>query len=161
MRITCLQSGLIESPQSEMVSRHHITKYPCGKHIIQQPLKIVRSTFAIRSYFWSWLLGVVSEPSSFTLEQVSNEPCKLEQGCDRPVCVISLYTDSQCSLLRLIFAFVGHCPHRNRDYRIGSNFRKLDLIRTSFTLGELVSLVKVFRLFRFDQIVLVLRVWTQ
>jgi hypothetical protein len=27
MRSTSLQSGLIESPQSEMVSRHHITKF--------------------------------------------------------------------------------------------------------------------------------------
>jgi len=128
--------------------------------------KIVKSTFAIirnlpkdlMVNFLGWLSGVVSEPSSFTLEQVSNKPCKLQQGSDRPVCVISLYTDSQCSLLQLIFAFVGPCPHRDRDYRIGSNSPKLDLIRTSFTLRELVSLVKVFRLFRFELIVLVLRV---
>jgi hypothetical protein len=32
------------------------------------------------------------------------------------------------------------------DYGIGSNFWKFCLIRTGFTLGELVSLVKVFRL---------------
>jgi hypothetical protein len=34
------------------------------------------------------------------------------------------------------------------------------LIRTHFTLGELVSLVKVFRLFRLEWIFLVFRVWT-
>jgi hypothetical protein len=34
-----------------------------------------------------------------------------------------------------------------RDYCIGSNFWKFYLIRTRFTSGELVSLVKVFRLF--------------
>jgi hypothetical protein len=39
-----------------------------------------------------------------------------------------------------------------RDYRIWSNFWKFYLIRTSFTLGELVSLVKVFRLFRLEWI---------
>jgi hypothetical protein len=55
--------------------------------------------------------------------------------------------------------FVGPCPHRNRDYRIRFDFLKFYLIRTSFTLGELVSLVKVFRLFRLEQIVLVFRVW--
>jgi hypothetical protein len=59
----------------------------------------------------------------------------------------------------LLFVFVGPCPQRNRDYCIGSNFWKFYLIRTSFTLGALVSLVKVFRLL--EQIVLVFRVWTQ
>jgi hypothetical protein len=43
-------------------------------------------------------------------------------------------------------AFVGPCSHRDRDYRIGSNFWKLYLIRIGFALGEPVSLVKVFRL---------------
>jgi hypothetical protein len=51
--------------------------------------------------------------------------------------------------------FVGPCPHRFRDHRIGSNFWKFYLIRTGFTLGEPVSLVKVFRLFRSKQIFLV------
>ncbi len=59
------------------------------------------------------------------------------------------------------YCFFGPYPHRNRDYRIGSNFWKFYLNRTSFTLGELVSLVKVFRLFRLERIVLVFRVWTQ
>jgi len=49
----------------------------------------------------------------------------------------------------LFLAFVGPCPalppHRDRDYRI----------RTGFTLGEPVSLVKVFRLFRLERIFLV------
>ncbi len=40
-------------------------------------------------------------------------------------------------------------------------FGSFTLLRTSFTLGELVSLVKVFKLFRLEQIVLVFRVWTQ
>jgi hypothetical protein len=47
-----------------------------------------------------------------------------------------------------IDGFVGQCP-RDRDYCIGSNFWKFYIIRTSFTLGEPVSLVKVFRLFNF------------
>ncbi len=38
----------------------------------------------------------------------------------------------------------------NGDYGIGSNFWKFYFIRTSFTLDELVSLVKVFKLFRMD-----------
>jgi len=40
-----------------------------------------------------------------------------------------------------------------RDYRIRSNFWKFYLIRTGFTLGELVFLVKVFRLFRLEGII--------
>ncbi len=52
--------------------------------------------------------------------------------------------------------FIGPC-----DYSIGSNFWKFYLNRTSFTLGEPVSSVKVFRLFRMEQIVLVFRVRTQ
>ncbi len=55
----------------------------------------------------------------------------------------------------------GACPHRDSDYRIGSNFWKVYLIRPGFTLREPVSLVKVFRLFRLERIVLVFRVWTQ
>ncbi len=47
--------------------------------------------------------------------------------------------------------FVGPCPHRDRNYRIGSNFWKFYLIRTGFALGELVSLVKLFRLFRLER----------
>ncbi len=44
---------------------------------------------------------------------------------------------------------------------IGSNFWKFYLIKTGFTLGEPVSLVKVFRVFRLEWIFLVFRVWTQ
>jgi hypothetical protein len=54
-------------------------------------------------------------------------------------------------LLPGILPLLGPAPKRNRDYRIGSNFWKFYLIRAGFTLGELVSLVKVFRLFRLEQ----------
>jgi hypothetical protein len=53
--------------------------------------------------------------------------------------------------------FIGPCPHRDTDYRIGSNFWKFYLIRT----GELGFLVKVFRLFRSERSFLVFRVCTQ
>ncbi len=46
--------------------------------------------------------------------------------------------------------FVGPCPHKDKDYRIRSKFQKNYLIKISFTFGELVSLVKVFRLFRLE-----------
>jgi len=116
-------------------------------------------------------------------------------------------------LSRVVKAFLFEpCPHRNRDYRIWSNFWKFYLIRTNFILvwtlcimhrcviltmfgwcfwffkktfpfkqlsvatvrPESLSqtkwiniydyvnwfLVKVFRLFRLERIVLVFRVWT-
>jgi len=48
-----------------------------------------------------------------------------------------------------VFQLIGlTLDHKDMNYHIGSNFWKFYLIRTSFTLGELVSLVKVFRLFR-------------
>jgi hypothetical protein len=53
------------------------------------------------------------------------------------------------------FGCVGPWPHRDRDYRIGSNFWKFYLMRTGFTLREPVSLVKVFRLFRMERMFLV------
>jgi hypothetical protein len=56
------------------------------------------------------------------------------------------------TMLKESITFLGPCPHKDRDYHIGSNFWKFYLIRTSFTLGEPVSLVKVFRLFRSEQI---------
>jgi hypothetical protein len=64
----------------------------------------------------------------------------------------------------LVFFWSLFCwalPPQDRDYRIESNFWKFYLIRTSFTLDEPVSLVKVFRLFRLEWIDLVFRVWTQ
>jgi hypothetical protein len=45
----------------------------------------------------------------------------------------------------LVCLFVGSCSRRDRDYCIQSNFWKFYLIRTDFTVGEPVSLVKVFR----------------
>ncbi len=78
------------------------------------------------------------------------------------------YTECKCQTIVLFPCsphlgpyFIGPCPHRDRDYCIGSSFWKFYLIRTNFTLGELVSLVKVFRLFRLEWIFLVFRVWTQ
>jgi hypothetical protein len=56
-------------------------------------------------------------------------------------------------LCMFLFCLVGPYPHRDRDYCIWSNFWKFYLIRTSFTLGESVSLVKVFRLFKLEQMV--------
>jgi hypothetical protein len=58
-------------------------------------------------------------------------------------------------------AFVWPCPCRDRDYHNRSNFWKFYLIRTSFILGEPVSLVKLFTLFRLERTFLVFRVWTQ
>jgi uncharacterized protein YybS (DUF2232 family) len=60
-----------------------------------------------------------------------------------------------------IWAVIGSCLCGYMDYGIGSNFWKFYLIKTSFILDELVSLVKVFRLFRLAWIVLMFRLWTQ
>jgi hypothetical protein len=51
-------------------------------------------------------------------------------------------------------------PHMDRACGIASNFWKSYLIRTEFTLGERVSLMKVLRLFRLECIFSVFRVWT-
>jgi hypothetical protein len=56
------------------------------------------------------------------------------------------------------YSFISCCwalPHRDRDYCIRSKFWKFYLIRTSFILGEPVSLV--FRLFRLEWIFLVFK----
>jgi hypothetical protein len=37
---------------------------------------------------------------------------------------------------RVPLFLVGPCPHRDRDYHIGSNFWKFYLITTGFTLRE-------------------------
>jgi hypothetical protein len=55
----------------------------------------------------------------------------------------------------IVDCLLGPAP---TDYCIGSNFWKFYLIRIGFTLGELVSLVKVFRLFILEWIFLVFRV---
>jgi hypothetical protein len=44
---------------------------------------------------------------------------------------------------------------------LDQTFGSFTLFRTGFTLGESVSSVKVFRLFRLEWIYLVFRVWTQ
>jgi hypothetical protein len=52
---------------------------------------------------------------------------------------------------------VGPCPPTGTgtNYCIGSNFWKFYLIKTGFTICEPVTLVKVFRLFRLEWILLV------
>jgi len=62
----------------------------------------------------------------------------------------AVLTESKNRFYLPIRSFVGACPHRDRDYRIRSNFWKFYLIRTGFTLGELVFLAKVFRLFSLE-----------
>jgi hypothetical protein len=49
------------------------------------------------------------------------------------------------------FVLLGPGPVGDRDCCIRSNFWKFHLIRTGFTLGEPVSLVKAFRLFKLEQ----------
>jgi hypothetical protein len=67
----------------------------------------------------------------------------------------SIYGNLYC------FVLLGPVPTKTVTIEIGSNFWKFYFIRTGFTLDELVSLVKVFKLFRLEWIVLVFRVWTQ
>jgi len=54
---------------------------------------------------------------------------------------LSISSSHQATDVQLVL--LGLPPHRDRDYCIGSNFWKFYLIRTGFTSGELVSLVKV------------------
>jgi hypothetical protein len=55
-------------------------------------------------------------------------------------------------VLYLPFYFIGPCPHRTRDYHIGSNLWKFYVVRTGFILDKQVFWVKVFRLFRLEWI---------
>jgi hypothetical protein len=50
-----------------------------------------------------------------------------------------------------VLSIIGPCPHMDRDYRIPSDFWKFYLIKTGCTSGEPVSLVKVFRLFKLEE----------
>ncbi len=52
------------------------------------------------------------------------------------------------------FVYWALPPQGQGLYSVGSNFWKFYLIRTGFTLGEQVSLVKEFRLFRLEWIFL-------
>jgi hypothetical protein len=73
----------------------------------------------------------------------------------------AVLTESKNRFYLRIPSFVGPCPDRDRNYRISSKFWKSYLLKTSFTLGELVFLVKVFRLFRSEGIFFVFGLWTQ
>ncbi len=48
--------------------------------------------------------------------------------------------------------FVGPCPHKDMDYLIAFKFCNFYLIKTSFTLGEHVYLIEMFRLFKWKWI---------
>jgi hypothetical protein len=74
-----------------------------------------------------------------------------------PSCPSSFFT---LSWFHPLF-WLGPVPVGDKDYRIGSNFWKFYPIRIDFTWGEPASLVKVFRLFRFERTFLVFRVWTE
>jgi len=83
---------------------------------------------------------------------------------------LNVYMSLKSCLLAREFSFLlrivwdNHFPPLQSllDYhRIGSNFWRFYLIRIGFTFDELVSLVKVFRLFRSEWIFVVFGVWTQ
>jgi hypothetical protein len=59
---------------------------------------------------------------------------------------------------------IGPCPPKGPGlFAFDQTFGKFYLIRTGFTFGELVSLVKVFRLFKLEQMFFWCseRVWTE
>jgi hypothetical protein len=91
-------------------------------------------------------LGVIS--ISQILEAKSHQKYHIED--------IYCYLFQCCSLYGLHYFVVPYW-----DYWIGSNFWKFYLIRIGFTLGDPVSLVKMFRLFRLEWIFLVFTVWTE
>jgi hypothetical protein len=119
----------------------------------------------VGNHFWprlmegAWIAGTQSiVPISECFAEASWNSWPLRESANK-----DRHQPHHHSILRtcLNVTIVGPCPHRHRDYHIGSNFWKFNLTRTSFTLGEPFSLVKVFRLFRLDRIFLVFRVWTQ
>jgi hypothetical protein len=57
-------------------------------------------------------------------------------------------------------SLLGPVPTGTETIALDPTFERFYLIKTSFTSDELVSWVKVFRLFRLEWIVLVFRVWT-
>ncbi len=68
--------------------------------------------------------------------------------------VFSLFCSVASGSAGVIYVFVGPAPTGTRTMALDPTFE-------SFTLGELVSLMKVFRLVRLEWIFLVFRVWTQ
>jgi hypothetical protein len=90
---------------------------------------------------------VVNNVGSFLLGWFSKAISKLDSNgtsIDQTSQVIAWKDSVEC--------FIGPCPHRDRDCRIGSKFCKFYFIRASFTLCELVYLVKMFRSFRLKRI---------
>jgi len=64
-------------------------------------------------------------------------------------------------LTALVEDFVGPCPHRDRDYRIGSNFWKFYLIRSGFTWVDQFLWWKCLDCLDWNGLFLVFGVWTQ
>jgi hypothetical protein len=79
----------------------------------------------------------------------------------RPTKLSSIENYQGVKLQRKGSEFLGPCPVGAGTIALDPTFGSFTLIRTSFTLGEPVSLVKVFKLFRLEHIVLVFGVWTQ
>jgi hypothetical protein len=100
---------------------------------------------------WSLSIGWLGMRQGQAFENWTSDCPDTRRGFDAQQCNTHPHTSSKPSEISISFFWA-------LDYR---NFWKFYLIRTSFTLGELVSLVKVFRLFRLERFVLVFRVWTQ
>ncbi len=142
--------------------------------------KLVSSFSVVPNYkIFSFLLLKVNDQKNRIIVLQCNTMKMCFMSTHHPSCIVhwfgvgfSLWTNycnqpegdekyAESLICLIVTRFVGPCPHRDKDYHIQSNFWKFYLIRTSFTLGELVPLVKVFRLFRLEWIFLVFRVWTQ
>ncbi len=99
-------------------------------------------TINITSNFCFFLFASPNPNSKFIAYHI----CDFSTTSQNTMCI---HTYSLCwlqniSIFRhwLTLSFVGPCPHRDRDYCIGSNFWKLYLIRKGFTLSKSVSLMK-------------------
>jgi hypothetical protein len=95
------------------------------------------------------------------------EICKILEGkkfqISKFLCHYCQARDDVCIFWKNTWWVVGTTTYvgLDRDYCIRSNFWKFYLIKIAFTLDEIIFLVKMFRLFRLEWIVLVFRVWTQ
>jgi len=99
-------------------------------------------TLNITSNFCFFLFASPNPNPKFTAYHI----CDPSTTSQNTMCIrtYSLCWFQNISIFRhwLTLFFVGPCPHKDRDYRIGSNFWKLYLIRTGFTLSEPILLMK-------------------
>ncbi len=129
-----LHTQSLPATNSFDIDNLHILINRCDRYLRLSSSKTYKTKSSGAGKFWAAFFHTHS------LSFFGNRSTERASG---PTCRLSICFKIAGSQIVNEIHFIGPCSHREKDYCIPSNFWKFYLIRTSFTFGEPVSLMKL------------------